>query len=53
MDYVEEANIISREVNRVFIYTFLEYGSNTLNKKWLYAEPLTGHVQPRDIISNS
>ena len=35
LDDIEEANGISREVNRNFIDTFLEYGSTILYKKWV------------------
>ena len=35
LDDLEEANGISREVNRVFINTFVEYGSTVLYKKWV------------------
>lgn len=32
---LEEANGISREVNRVFLHTFIIYGSTVLYKKWV------------------
>ena len=35
LDDVEEANGISREVNRIFLNSFLQYGSTILYKKWV------------------
>ena len=44
LDDIEEANGISREVNRIFLHTILEYGSTVLYKKWV-----TDPVVVRDI----
>ena len=35
LDDLEEANGISREVNRIFLHTYLKYGSTVLYKKWV------------------
>ena len=35
LDDIEESNGISREVNRIFLQNFLEYGSTVLFKKWV------------------
>ena len=43
-DDIEEANGISREINRVFLHCFLEYGSTILYKKWVLNPSLNANV---------
>ena len=44
LDDIEEANGISSKANRIFINTFLEYGSTILYKKWVTEPSLNRNV---------
>ena len=48
LDDIEESNGISREVNRVFINKFMEYGSKVLYKKWVIDPAINTHVSSQE-----
>ena len=50
LDDIEECNGISREVNRVFINKFMEYGSKVLYKKWVIDPAINTHVSSQESV---
>ena len=48
LDDVSEANGISREVNRIFLKTFIKYGSTVLYRKWVLEPTRETHVSNQE-----
>ena len=52
-DDISEANAISDDTNRVFLYSFIEYGSTILYKKWVLDQNITTRVAERESLFRS